>query len=324
MISQVKTAFTRPRWTFDYLKVQSRLFARIASKEGLIEAITYVPTVFWEATLHERYLRSRAEDHHLERNIFGNTMYVDLDDEGISQQLIQGGIHEKQATKVFAEELDTLARELETEPTIFEIGGNIGYYTLIEASVLDAPTIQVVEPEPTNIDLLQKNVRANGFQDLVDVTQGAISSTTGQTELHLSERSNCHTIEGRSGSTGGQTMQIETWTGDEFLAEHDIDPADVNVVRMDVEGHEAKIFQGIDAILESPGPTLVFVELHQELLDDGELEGVISKLESNGFEMRYACVDHFIHGPIDEFFSYDDLRTALTENPNVEVFAKKR
>jgi len=319
MGSKLDTIRSDPRWVAQYLRTQATVLWTLPP----LEALLYAPSIVSEVNPYERYLRYRSHNNIVRRSVLDFEMFVDLDDIGISQQLIRTGVHERQATHVFQRELYQL-EDIISDVTILEIGGNIGYYTLVETAVLnDSAEVHVIEPEPGNIDLLMMNVGLNGCGSQVDVTQGAISATSGSTMLNLSEHSNCHTIEEGDERTNGKTIEIDTWTADEFLNKEGLDPKDVNVVRMDVEGHEAKIFQGMDDVLASEGAMLVFVELHQVLLENDELVGILNKIQESEFEFVYACVDHFARDPLVECDSLDEIRSILQDHGSIEVFIKK-
>ncbi len=82
----------------------------------------------------DTYLRYRSwnQGSKQEISVRGQHMIVDLDDQGMSRDLLLYGIREEATAERFDRELAVLGAS--DEPVrIIDIGANIGYYTLIEA-----------------------------------------------------------------------------------------------------------------------------------------------------------------------------------------------
>jgi len=106
--------------------------------------------------------------------------------------------------------------------------------------------------------------------------------------MYLSEKHNRSRL-GRPAEPGsGERIEVETRTADGFVRERGLDPSDVNVVRMDVQGHEPHVIRGMREILAADGPLLVFVEVHAEVSERGELDEVVGPLVEQGFELVAA------------------------------------
>lgn len=249
--------------------------------------------------------------------VLGREMLVDLNDKGISRQLWLEGVREHGAVAAFKQELQHLQKSLGTNLIILDIGSNIGFYVLVEASTVEGK-IYAIEPAPANIRLLSENVRLNSFAQRVDITHGALSNHTGTGRLFLSEESNVHSMERKS----HKYIEVPTWTANEFLRIKGIQPHAVHVVRMDTEGHEANILEGMTDILNLSTPMLLFIEFHANLVQDGRLMKVISQLKEAGFRVSYACNDYFT-GIIEEFGSLDVLSANLHRHAAAEVFLRR-
>src|SRR5579864_4180335 len=72
------------------------------------------------------------------------------------------------------------ARRINVGDTVFDVGANVGFYTLIAARGV-GPTGRIVsfEPSPGNLQGLRDNIFANSFENVEIVTK-AVSSATGQ------------------------------------------------------------------------------------------------------------------------------------------------
>lgn len=247
-------------------------------------------------------------------------MYVDLDDHGISRQLWIEGIREHGAVSAYKKELLHLQEVLGAPLTILEAGSNIGYYTLMAYPILKEVRIFAVEPAPDNVQLLLQNIKLNGIEGKVDVTQGALSERTGKMRLFLSDQSNVHSMEYSRSSR--DYIDVPTWSIDDFLQRKGLEPKDVHVLRMDTEGHELSILLGAKRLLMSSTPLLCFIEFHDVLLKNGRIYKMISLLKEHGFRVSYGCVDYFT-GTIEEFWSLDDLPNILQRHSAAEVFLRR-
>lgn len=79
---------------------------------------------------------------------------------------------------------------------VFEIGSNIGQYTLWLSEVVGARgRVVAVEPDPRNIEWLQKNIRENRCNNVV-IHQIAIAGKAGELMLY------------QDGSTGGRSSSL--------------------------------------------------------------------------------------------------------------------
>ena len=137
-----------------------------------------------KAGLHSKLLRRRF----LEKRIHDYRMLIDLDDRGISRSLLLFGTREVDH-KVL---LERIARP---GMTVFDIGANIGYYALMELGLIGpSGRMLAIEPSPSNIALLRRNLALNGEGDRITVLEGAVSDAPGTASFHLSAHSNLGTF----------------------------------------------------------------------------------------------------------------------------------
>jgi FkbM family methyltransferase len=102
-------------------------------------------------------------------------------DEWISPSIERYGIWEPYETEV-------ILRNLREGDVFVDIGANIGYYSVIAASAVgDNGKVFAFEPDPTNYDLLEQNIAANGFEN-VRAFRKAVSSSSDERYLYLCER----------------------------------------------------------------------------------------------------------------------------------------
>ena len=223
-----------------------------------------------ERALGRRYLLRRIHDYR---------MYLDGQDSGLSRSLLLFGTRE-------VDHKVMLERIVRPGMTIFDIGGNIGYYPLMELGLLGRTgRVVVVEPSPSNAALLRRNLALNGYED-VPVIEAAVSDVAGQRDFFLSAQSNLgtfHPFGSGSETLTGATVGVETLTVP-LLAERFGAP---DLIRMDVEGHEVEVLRGmLDAISAGTLAPMIIFETHLTRYgQDHDMAAVLKELFARGYRV---------------------------------------
>lgn len=260
--------------------------AEIAQDEGVIEAgLTLVREVLGTAR-HRLYRRLDSSGNgECVRVVQGSKMNLPLADLGVARDLSIRGIREREETRL-------IQRLLEPGMTVIDIGANMGYYALMEARAVGPQgRVYAIEPEPRNYGLLVRNVALNKYGNVRTFPIG-ISNSTGSARLHISRHSNLHNLVSPiKPDETSSAVTIEVQCLDDFIREQGIDPARVDLVRMDVEGWEAKILEGMRGLLRASAGLRLFIEFHPGAIagiPGHSLEQSLSLLDEYGFSIRYA------------------------------------
>jgi len=206
-------------------------------------------------------------------------MILDLHDRGISRTLLLFGERE-------LEHKTMLEKVLLPGMTVLDIGCNIGYYAIMELRLLGPDgTLIAVEPSSSNIELAQRNLALNGFSD-IEIHHKAVSDTKGTRELFMSHMSNLntfHAIGSGAAHLDGKTETVETDTVPGIMAGRHLD-----LIRMDVEGHEVEVINGLLPEIESGamGPMIIFETHLSRYGDEHDMRAPLNRL----FEAGYALV----------------------------------
>jgi len=261
-----------------------RRLSEIAQDEGVVEAGL---TLFREVMGTARYRLYRAlnDNREYRRVVQGSKMYLPITDMGISQDLSVRGIREREETRL-------IQHILHSGMTVIDIGANIGYYALIEAhAVGPGGRVYAIEPEPRNYSLLARNVALNRY-DYVSTFQIGISDETGFAKLHVSQYSNLHNLVSPIKQDRNlPTIDVQLRRLDAFIQEEGIKPAFVDLVRMDIEGWEAKALLGMQDLLRASPHLKLFIEFHPwaiARIPGHSIEQTLGVLEKHGFLMRYV------------------------------------
>lgn len=219
----------------------------------------------------------------VERRIHNYRMMLDLQDKGISRSLILFGTRELDHKII-------LEKVLKPGMAVLDIGANLGYYVLMEMALI-GPTgrMVAVEPSPSNIDLLCRNIALNGHRD-VPVIAGAVSDVPGEREFFLAHQSNLntfHTTGSGAKHLSGQTVKVRTYTVPELAATY----GKPDLIRMDVEGHEIEIFNGMLPAIErgEMAPMIIFETHLSRYSADHDMEAPLRRLFAAGYRVRYAA-----------------------------------
>ena len=177
---------------------------------------------------------------YLKRNVHDFVMSLDLMLPGVSRDLAISGTREEQLVYV-------LRNTVKKGGIVLDLGANIGYYTLMLANLVgDGGFVYAVEPAIENYELLQQNVTLNNFQDRVETFRFAISNKKGVEKLYLSEYSNMHSLNPNIDFSRKQYINIDVVDLHSFLS----NKPDISLIRMDVEGYEVEILEGLQPAIE--------------------------------------------------------------------------
>jgi len=214
----------------------------------------------------------------IKKPIYNYAMWLDVTDPGISRTLILFG----------KRELDhkiMLEQALQPGMTVLDIGANIGYYAIME-SALVSPNGKVIaiEPSPANIKLLKRNVTLNHCDQHITVIPGAVSDTSETRSFYLASASNLNTFH-KSGSTEryltGETVDVKTYTVNEIQQQF----GKIDLIRMDVEGHEVEIFNGMLPAIQNGelSPMIIFETHNSQYTEQHDMYSPLKALFEAGY-----------------------------------------
>lgn len=220
--------------------------------------------------------------YHLRRFLYGYAivpvngfrMYVDLrNDAGISKDLFIFRKREHLSTDLLVQ-----GKIVTSGDVVLDIGANIGYYALLESRLVGSEgTVYAIEPVLNNFRLLEKNIALNGITN-VRAFQLAAGNKNGEAEIHIAEKGNLSSFIYRADNKFTGTQKVNMVTVDGFVARHQIRPA---LVRMDVEGYEVEIIEGMrQTLLLHPK---LLIEVHSNLVEAGRLERMFKTIAENGY-----------------------------------------
>lgn len=247
------------------------------------------------------FYRNILKQSHLVRRIHDFKLDLDLTDLGISRELIVNGTREEQLRYILNE-------EIKSGMTILDIGGNIGYYPVMEAKLVgDSGRIYTVEPAHDNYKQLLKNIRLNDLIETILPYNIGISNRRGKERFYLSTHSNLHTFIKKgyldnyvTKGISDDTIEIEVTDLSSFLM--DIEPIDL--IRMDIEGYEVEVISGLEgAIKNGVFYGKIIFECHFPKYDDDNhsMREQLSMLFENNYRVKTMTSNDESVSQIKEF-----------------------
>ncbi len=227
------------------------------------------------------------------QTIQGSRMLLNPDDGGLSADLARDSIREPVTTMAYRAGLYDLAGRTDGTVTVLDAGANIGYYALQPVALLNDVEVLAIEPDPDSADWLRRNVELNDYGDRITVVERGVGAESGTATLHRLEKANWNTMNARKAAIQRglhvEDVEVPIEPLDDIVREHGLDPDDVDVLRMDVEGYEHRALAGAEAVLAEPERLLVNIELHGVLLDNDELAQLSEAMTSRPSRIRSAA-----------------------------------
>jgi FkbM family methyltransferase len=160
-------------------------------------------------------------------------------------------------------DLQDAARQL-VQPgmTIYDVGANIGYISLIAARLAgESGKVFSFEALPKNIERLKGNVQLNHLESQINIIHAAVTDKTGEA-VFLAHESGAM---GKALGSAGREAQYAAELRVPAVALDDYVYQDGNLppqaVKMDIEGGEGMALRGMERILNEIHPVLL-IELH--------------------------------------------------------------
>lgn len=178
-------------------------------------------------------------------------------------------------------------RLLPDNATVFDVGANFGYYSVMLASKKNgASQCFSFEPSPTTYRMLEENIRLNNLSN-VSAFQMGLSDTVGTAAIKVGD--------GNSGATFlTEGDGIRTTTLDAFCAEHP-EVKSIDFIKLDIEGFEERFLRGGLKTLQRTHP-VILIELNPVTLPraGSSVQSVVSLIRSLGYQLFEVRRDRLV------------------------------
>ncbi|WP_353230615.1 FkbM family methyltransferase [Novosphingobium sp.] len=219
------------------------------------------------------------------QTVFGTKYFIDPEDRVMAPQLV--------VYRQWELPLSAWIAKVCTPDTVFvDVGANIGYFTCLAASRIGRGgrgQVHAFEPNPRLADLLRRNLQINWSMAPVAFHECAIADTAGTVHLYVPEGAAANgTLSPPRPKLAGTGITVNAARLDDLIAP---DVA-VDLLKIDVEGHEFGVLRGAQALLaRSPDIRIVMEWSPQQMRKAGVNPGEIADLLPG-----FRCHDIFGHG----------------------------
>ncbi|MBS4034988.1 MAG: FkbM family methyltransferase [Ignavibacterium sp.] len=174
---------------------------------------------------------------------------------------------------------------------IYDVGANRGFYTKLFLSKAVNGKVFAFEPIPSNYESIKKLKLTEGnlniFTLALGSSRGKVSMSIGSDDLKATSHINTDKTD--------DDIEVEIDTIDNFILDNNPTP---NVIKIDVEGYELEVLNGMKNTLTDKSLKVVALEIHFELLEKfgyrkAPLQ-IIDMLKTNNFKIKWVDPSHII------------------------------
>lgn len=165
----------------------------------------------------------------------------------------------------------------QTQPrTSLDVGANIGNHAVLIAQY--SQQLIAFEPVAFVYDLLQSNLKQNHLCNAFSVNKGLSNSVADREIFIPAFNLGCSSLEVKVGD--GQSLQISTAVGDEYLQEY-CKNQQIDFIKMDIEGHEAAALIGLEKTIKQYQPLLLIEWKSPHTLSTFKQQNLLHRLFAN-------------------------------------------
>ena len=178
---------------------------------------------------------------------------------------------------------------------IWDVGANIGLYSELFAAAV-GPNGKVISFEPSAdcVAIIEERRRKSFVDNSWEVIAGALSDEDGAAWLSVTAGStapNNHL----ANRAGAATVPVQKYRADSIVAAGHTVPS---VIKIDVEGFEGDVFDGMTSTIDLPSLRAICVEVHFRALTERgkpqEPARLVRLAETHNFKVKWTDISHFV------------------------------
>lgn len=257
---------------------------------------------FFKYYINKRYLhQKKIEDRKWLRKFNGKEFFIHKLTNNISIYLYNDSLLSRAIYESFEqEEVLFIKRFLTSGDIFFDVGANIGFYTLHACDIIgETGQIHAFEPSSKTFKRLTENVSLNHLQDKVIVNNIGLSDKTDEIEINLyangydAWNSFANILD--KGASEKEIVKVETLNN--YVKNNNIEVSKISLIKIDVEGWEIPVIKGATDILKSSNAPVLIVEFTEE----------------NAFKAGFNCYELYdlIIGLGYKWFKYNSIGNQL-------------
>ncbi len=165
-----------------------------------------------------------------------------------------------------------LASRLPAQPTIIDLGANIGASVIWFLSLYPNAVIHTFEPARDNLRFLEANIEG---LDNVILERAAVGDVSGDAILHHGEFGGMHSL-----LIDGDGEKVPLYSLADYMDQKDIERVDL--LKLDIEGSELDALKGLGVRVRDVD--VIIGEVHEAIVDEREFYDF---LEQHGFRVLW-------------------------------------
>jgi FkbM family methyltransferase len=207
---------------------------------------------------------------------------------------------------------------------ILDIGANIGYTAQVFARAIDAGrTVYAFEPEQENCNQFQKRMRRAKLDTRVELVPAVVGAERGEAKLwfnahhHADHRVATESFQGEGSER--ELTAVPMWSVDTFV-EQRLKGAPVAFIKIDVQGFELPVLQGMKATIENNPGVVIALEYSPAQFEElgFEAQDVLAAIDQFGLEIFHLE----IRKPLRKL-SIEKLNALSAERGYIDLLLKR-
>lgn len=210
-------------------------------------------------------------------------------DEEVGREIYYGGVHESAETAFLRSRVDRTS-------ICCDIGANVGYYSLLFASLAREGAVHSFEPVPLNFYVLCTNRLLNHFSNLT-ANPCAVGDSNGSVGFVVSSDSAFSSFVNTGIKPMAMEISVPITRLDTYCETKSINGIDV--LKVDVEGAEEKVLAGATRLFanRSGRPRTVMLELYEPMLTHygSSIDQILGQMQGFGYRAYVFSSGRLVH-----------------------------
>ena len=179
------------------------------------------------------------------------------------------------------EEFHLIEHYLEKSDTVFDIGTNMGFYTVWMSRFIGPKgRIHCFEPDLQNFSRLKANIALNQLESITTTNQCAVSDINGWLNFTVGRDGENHIC--NIGVDSG--VEVKSISLDKYALSLGIER--ITYMKIDVEGFELQVFKGAIELIENRKIDIIQLEINEQLNNAGtKVNDLLYFLENYGYNL---------------------------------------
>ncbi|MBL4674837.1 MAG: FkbM family methyltransferase [Mucilaginibacter sp.] len=252
----------------------------------------------------DKYVRARRknEPSQWDALFIGKDKYVHQLSEGLKMNLYKDSVISELIFEGFEKNEELFIQNLlKPGDTFIDIGANAGLHSLVAAKALNGKgKVYAFEPTPKTIKRLTENVELNNLSEHISVQPVGLSNQNGELKLNLADNGYdaWNSFVNLTHIAVSNHVNVPVITFDSFVQDNNIDISEISLVKIDVEGWEINVLEGMKKTLAN---------------DNFNSSFLIEFTEENMFRAGYSCKElyNYLLNRGYKWFEYDAASNQL-------------